>query len=59
MEWKRSDPFRSIQDSVDRAVADSTGRLPNSSQSSRPDRDMNDMQLEGEDLDEIMDELNF
>eukprot|EP01036_Dinobryon_divergens_P032611 gene32611-42231_t len=59
MEWKRSDPFRSIQDSVDRAVADSSGRLPNSSQSSRPDRDMNDMQLEGEDLDEIMDELNF
>ena len=59
MEWKRSDPFRSIEDSVDRAVANSSGRPPNSSQGDRPDRDVNDMQLEGEDLDEIMDGLNF
>ena len=59
MKWKRSDPFRSIEDSVDRAVTLTSARPPHSSQSNRGDRDVSDMQLAGEDLDEMMDNINF
>lgn len=58
MKWKRADPFRALADSVDSALAAADSQ-PTKALTDEENELALSKQLEGEDLDDILESLKF